>query len=67
MSTRAGVRGNVSPPPRAARIVRTFGFMGVRMSQLESFRVLLVDDDVRPLETRKAVSGPVFAVQGESQ
>ena len=36
------------------------------MSQLESFRVLLVDDDVRPLETMKAVSGMVFTMPGES-
>lgn len=35
------------------------------MSQLESFRGLLVDDDVRPLEPMEAVSGDRFAVRGE--
>jgi|GEM_PF-6719045 len=37
------------------------------MSQLESFRGLLVDDDVRPLETIAAVLGDRFVVQGGSQ
>lgn len=61
-STRVGVRGNVSGATGVGASAR-FCFMGARMSQLEAFRVLLVDDDVSLLESMESILAEHFVVR----